>query len=286
MMQLGIGLDIAQPGQSSLSVVLGGRAQSGAALWTPANYGSTITMGIDDYASGAPADGTGLSTLLDRWGGGINGIVSDTTLPVYKTGVFGTGGAFLFTANTSPTYAIPGAPLQSTHTWLAVVKWTGISANDYSAVGNYVNTAMNGPSNMDLANIHYRASGYASYPAQAGAGISFDGVDNGGHTLNAWHVIVLPFNMTVGQASTIRIDGYNYPLGSTFTSFPANMSRILLMGALSTGRSIGYLRAQFLVPALLSLSDIQKFEGYYAHLGGFNANLKSDHPYLSTPPTV
>lgn len=274
------------PPQSSPS---GGSVVAGPTYWTPANYASSpITMGIDDYASGAPADGTEVETLLDRWGGGVNGIAATGVGPLYKTGVFGAtgGGAFLFDGSPNPVYAIPGAPLQSSHTWIAVIKWTSISGNDYSAAGNYVNTAMNGPSNSGLANIHYRTPGYASYPAQAGAGISFDGVDNGGHTLNAWHVIILPFNMTTGQASTMRIDGYSYPLGSTFTSMPANLTRVLLMGDATNGASAGYLRSQFIIPGILSLSDIQKFEGYYANLGGFNGNLKSDHPYLATPPTV
>lgn len=283
-MQGYLGFGVLRQSSPSMGVV-GGPLPSSSRAWLPSDYGSTITMGIDDYASGAPADGTALATLTDRWGGGVNA-TAGSNKPTYKTGAFGSGGAFQFAGtSTDEVYAVPGAPLQATHTWIAVVKWTAVAGNDYSACGNYTDAAMSGPGNPALANVHFRTSKFASYPAQGGSGISFDTTDNGGHTLDAWHVVVLPFNMTGGGSSTMRIDGYSYPLGGTFSSFPGTIVRILMMGT-GTGRSTGYLRSMFLIPALLDQDTIEKFEGYYANLGGFNANLNPTHPYVSSAPTV
>ncbi len=99
-----------------------------------------------------------------------------------------------------------------------------------------------------------------------------------------------PGNATAAERSAIYVNGGSAIKLNTSTSAAssANAPFALQIGAAGNNSSpmTGYISEVIIASSIASADTRQRIEGYLAHKWGLTANLPSDHPYKTAPPTL
>ena len=104
--------------------------------------------------------------------------------------------------------------------------------------------------------------------------------------VNTWYIMTYKYSGGLLSSATVRINGLNKTLGAVGDGTPTTaLSNVWALPQFSGGGSI-YYGGMYLNNTAMSLSNIEKVEGFFAHRMFSNGSmLTPSHPYYSVAPT-
>jgi hypothetical protein len=240
-------------------------------VWTPALLGSALALWLDaDDASTITLNGNNVSQWDDKSGKGNNVSQDSADLqPAYTAGAVAFNNDMLIAATSILTNDFSGE--------LTMMSVSSFVAEEAGYLYGAVDTG-----------------GTAFYQATTGGFLGLGNTQSGATINTRPHGFVLPSMNIAGSVYNNTVVDYS------FNGIVVNSTAAYDFGAPNVAfalgnRKNGTLPATFWVGShhelivtntALSVADRQKLEGYLAHKWGLTANLPSDHPYKSTPPTI
>ena len=260
-------------------------------LWTPDRINTALWLDADDAATLTP-DGSGnVETWVDKSGNANNAVQSNSARRfVYayaalngKNVVRGDGGTnHLTIANDASIVS------SNNISFFAVVK---------------KNLAASG---TDRSSIFHTSDGDLSFWAEIGTlsgsnvdytdGFATAGAVSAQFTTRTNNVIsdglaaLLSYTRNgSGDTHSVRVDGdeksYTYDAGDYSNSTQQKLIGIRTTSSLNQAFD-GDIAEIIFVSSTLSVSDVEKVEGYLAHKWGLSASLPADHPYKAAAPLI
>ena len=250
--------------------------------WTPAELGASLALWLDaDDASTITLDGSNVPQWDDKSGNDRH--VSQATAsaqPEYGTRTLNSKNVLDFDGADFLTSASHAFTTTGDMTVMIVSQSDGAVVNRFESM-----ISMDG----DGDDWQFGATDISVpdfYGQIVTLGLGSDVASNTGPH-NGPSIYNLNFDQTGSGIYNFFVDGSRACADETYTT-PMNSS---LAARIMTNRpgtiSLNGLMAEVVVTnTVVSLADRQKLEGYLAWKWGLEANLPSDHPYKSTPPTV
>lgn len=241
------------------AIVLKPLSSGGSTLWTPANLATK--WWFDPSDSSTISIGSGVSQINDKKGLGSLTQSTASSQPAYITNGLNNRNILRFDGNDSLSHA--SYNISSARTIAAVFKQDSTQSNYAGLIGgDFICTT-----NIQLVSL--RKTGDPSI-----------GIDS---SVNSTQFNIVIFQIAPNNA-LLRVNGTSIGTDISYNSFSGTLS----LGGGGVVSLIGDMAEIIITESTLSVSEIEKLEGYFAFTSRWNlqSRLPSDHPYKSSHPTV
>lgn len=259
-------------------------SSSAAVLWTPAEITTAAWFDASD-SSTITLESSVVSQWSDKSGNASHATASGSTRPAVSAAAL--NGLDVLTFDGSDDFMTIGTVLgrPSNYTVFAVSRPTKALSNLQAVISSVDSAGNSRNSCLTLANdggsTFWNYGNYSNYRW---------GYAGGGFTVNTFAQHCLLHTNGTQNESVYRNGTLltNSGLAGTATanSGTAQTTSIGRFGAFNGWYFGGNVAEIVVLISAASVDDRQKVEGYLAHKWGLAANLPSDHPYKSAPPTV
>lgn len=264
---------------------LGFVAASSGGLWTPAQITTALWLDAADSSTVITVSGA-VSQWNDKSGNNRHAVQSASSeRPLYAANLINNLPVITFDGSDDSmvvnTSYMVGLGIISFF-YVAVRYGSGSGMDTYRPDVAFIRSG----ADKDGGAIHYIKNGTnlgASYPVVPSGWGSYDLSSGTAYTNNSPFIISFLSN---GLTFAVSRDGTLEGQATATNSISELNQGFLLARQASPSRISNIAIAEFIGSFNIFYADQRRLEGYLAHKWGLTANLPSDHPYKSAPPTV
>lgn len=248
---------------------ISGQGSAAQTLWTPLNLGIVGTVWHDAADTSKFSFNTGkVASWTDSYSGTVASQATSGNQPAYSaTGLNGAPG-LVFTSASSQNLASNTLDMQAPVTVFAVGNYTNATTSPF--IGSTVN-----------GGLEFRGTTGGQYD------VLQQNVGNLGTSTNSSIGGTNAFALFTYELTTVTFRVNGSVAGTNSTTQQFNHTGNLIIGGTNASEFFGGSMGDIIsIPAVATLSQVQKIEGYEAWKFGLQGNLPGGHPYKLRAPLV